>query len=500
MGKCSYTWEDWDREKGKYIRNFCQKKTWEGSNEFCIFHDPSLGRDVGLFKEMLDAQVEAEIRRYDFVGYYFPEEWDFNEKDFQFDADFRNATFQGDVDFAQANFQGDVDFTDATFQGDVDFRKANFQGDADFRRATFQDAYFMDSGYQGTADFKYAVFQSAHFMDTRFHGDSEFKGARFQYAGFTGVSFHKVHFEEARFQYAVFGDSTLEHACFTHAIFQTADFSGARSDYLGFMGATFRGDANFKGTIVQVVDFTEASFSGKVELILENVQGVNFRYAEFLFRCHVTADLSGALFHRSFIENVAFVNCDWPDNHVIYEEEHMKEEGLKLSFRELETIYRDLKQNMENHGDYVTAGEFYYREMEMRRKGASEKRRLWLEMYRFLAGYGEKPYLVIRNSFLVILLAAVLFFFCGVARVGTELPLGEKPDIINYSIHSLTLNVETLKDFGYCMYYSIVTFTTLGYGDIHPLGYSHVLASAEALSGAFFMALFVVVFARKIMR
>jgi hypothetical protein len=46
----------------------------------------------------------------------------------------------------------------------------------------------------------------------------------------------------------------------------------------------------------------------------------------------------------------------------------------------------------------------------------------------------------------------------------------------------------------------VVTFTTLGNGDIHPVGYSHYLASAEALTGAFFMALFVVVFVRKMAR
>lgn len=157
---------------------------------------------------------------------------------------------------------------------------------------------------------------------------------------------------------------------------------------------------------------------------------------------------------------------------------------------------------MQNHGDYSTAGELYYREMEMKRKGTSLRKfsRWWLEFYRFLAGYGEKPYLVIRNSFLFILLAAVLFFFWGVVRVGTELPLQENADIINYSIHSLSLNTETLRDFGYCLYYSIVTFTTFGYGDIHPLGCSHIVASLEALAGAFFMALFVVVFARKMMR
>ncbi|MBU7025782.1 MAG: two pore domain potassium channel family protein [Theionarchaea archaeon] len=67
-------------------------------------------------------------------------------------------------------------------------------------------------------------------------------------------------------------------------------------------------------------------------------------------------------------------------------------------------------------------------------------------------------------------------------------------------LYELNFSYTTCKDFGYCLYYSIVTFTTLGYGDIHPLGYSHIIASVEALTGAFFIALFVVVFARKMMR
>jgi hypothetical protein len=234
--------------------------------------------------------------------------------------------------------------------------------------------------------------------------------------------------------------------------------------------------------------------------VVDGVERIDFGEAKFLSRSRVTVNLEQALYRGAFIENVAFTNCRWPEDYIIYEEKHMNEKDIDLSFSQLETIYRDLKQNMQNHGDYVKAGEFYYREMEMRRKGSSKINRWWLEIYRFLAGYGEKPYRVVRNSLLVILLAAVLFFFWGVARVGTELPPQENPDIINYSIHSLNLSIETLKDFGYCLYYSIVTSTTLGYGDIHPLGYSHIMASAEALIDAFFMALFVLVFGRKMMR
>ena len=154
---------------------------------------------------------------------------------------------------------------------------------------------------------------------------------------------------------------------------------------------------------------------------------------------------------------------------------------------------------MQRHGNYSIAGEFYYREMEVRRKGTeTKKKRLWFEIYRILARYDEKLSWVIKNSLLLILLRAILFFW-GVARLGTELPPEENPYIIDYSLDSLNSSYTTFKDFGYCMYYSVVTFTTLGYGDIYPLGYSHLFASVEALTGAFFMALFVV-FARKVMR
>ncbi|ADD08992.1 Ion transport 2 domain protein [Aciduliprofundum boonei T469] len=49
-------------------------------------------------------------------------------------------------------------------------------------------------------------------------------------------------------------------------------------------------------------------------------------------------------------------------------------------------------------------------------------------------------------------------------------------------------------------YFSIVTATTLGYGDMHPIGYAKVFASLEAIFGMFMWAVFLTVFARKYMR
>jgi len=58
-----------------------------------------------------------------------------------------------------------------------------------------------------------------------------------------------------------------------------------------------------------------------------------------------------------------------------------------------------------------------------------------------------------------------------------------------------------LATFFDCLYFSIVTATTLGYGDLRPRpGLFYFIASAEAILGSFMWALLIVVFARKYMR
>jgi hypothetical protein len=50
------------------------------------------------------------------------------------------------------------------------------------------------------------------------------------------------------------------------------------------------------------------------------------------------------------------------------------------------------------------------------------------------------------------------------------------------------------------LYFSAVTFTTVGYGDLAPLGVNRLIASLEALIGLFIMPLFVVGLSRKYLR
>ena len=52
-----------------------------------------------------------------------------------------------------------------------------------------------------------------------------------------------------------------------------------------------------------------------------------------------------------------------------------------------------------------------------------------------------------------------------------------------------------------CLHYTVVTFTTLGYGEITPSTlFTRHLTSTHAFAGAFMMAMFVMVFGKKMTR
>jgi hypothetical protein len=54
-------------------------------------------------------------------------------------------------------------------------------------------------------------------------------------------------------------------------------------------------------------------------------------------------------------------------------------------------VFRDLKANLEDQRDYPEAGDFYYAEMELRRRQAGWFRKPLLFLYWLVSGYGEKP-------------------------------------------------------------------------------------------------------------
>jgi len=304
-----------------------------------------------------------------------------------------------------------------------------------------------------------------------------------------------VNFEGATFQEANFVSATFQDADFEYATFQgRAHFWCAKFQEADFEYATFQ-EADFERTTFQEADFEGATF--KDEFLFTDIKGIpsfNFRNTRFSDSTIIkNVNLNKALFNFSRAELVDFTGAQFPQK--IYEETLLEKDELNeeeeryrpKNWEEVSTIYRKLKQAHQRYGDYGKAGEFYYREMECKKKELRTKGFSldWFKSfcYSFLkhsCGYGEKPLRVLRNWLILIFGFAIAYFFSkSISFSGTSM----------------------LEDIFQSIYFSIITFTTLGHGDMQPISnWGRGLVMTEAILGAIFIALFIFVFGRKMMR
>lgn len=161
------------------------------------------------------------------------------------------------------------------------------------------------------------------------------------------------------------------------------------------------------------------------------------------------------------------------------------------AFEQAEEIYRGLRKVSEQQGLFELAGRFFYEEMLMRRlqMPLPSFGRVVSWLVDLFCGYGEKPLRVIAFSLCLISLLACCYFLLGIRDGNT---------IVAFNANASVL--ENLLNFLTALYFSVVTFTTLGYGDLVPVGASRALAAIEAFMGSFTLALFVVVFVKKMTR
>ena len=156
-----------------------------------------------------------------------------------------------------------------------------------------------------------------------------------------------------------------------------------------------------------------------------------------------------------------------------------------------EEIYRNLRKAAENQGLFETSGYFFYKEMVMRRYQLPKFsfQRSVSKIVDWFCGYGERPLNVVLFSLLLIGMSAILYFFLGIEANQNLVRL-------SFSASFYTNFISFLE----CLYFSVVTFTTLGYGDLVPVGAARPIAALEAFTGNFTIALFVVVFVKKMTR
>jgi uncharacterized protein YjbI with pentapeptide repeats len=154
--------------------------------------------------------------------------------------------------------------------------------------------------------------------------------------------FYSLSFLKSEFWNLYCEDADFENADFLGATFHDVDFRGASFQNAYFRGAFFQNAYFHKSIFEERADFSEAVVRENLEFFPQHVKKLDLVNSKFFFRGIITANLTQARFYRAHLQNTTFVDCIWPAEYVIYEESN--KEGKDMSFKELEVIYRNLKQ------------------------------------------------------------------------------------------------------------------------------------------------------------
>ncbi len=370
------------------------------------------------------------------------------------------------TDFYFWCFLGRVNFKDAEFAGKVRFDRATFCGEVNFSGTEFsQGVYFQHAEFTAFANFR----------GTSFHGDAIFERVS------SGPD-SKMDFMSARFE--------------KKANFEKSQFSGDMIfDKATFYETTYFGN---KTTYEKVLSFKKAIFKERCDLEVENFGDfVGFRGTEF----------RGSL----FIDGAKL--CENEDKLSFPSKLIVKEDG-KENKKESKKNILAVKQMFNKIPSYDDEDHFYYwykvyeRESKYKDDDGNWKNKniinhliYWLWHIGFLdkiTGYFTKPWRVFTA------IPGTIFLFCLLYRLPwcsingpNETTLWEN---LTFSLKSTDNIILFLEHLLKTLYFSAITFATIGYGDFHPVGFlTMFLAAVEGIIGVLLIATFLVTLTKKVL-
>jgi uncharacterized protein YjbI with pentapeptide repeats len=342
------------------------------------------------------------------------------------------------IDLRHSRFEGEVDWSDVIIKHPMRFDGAKFFEDVNMGAEFKKDVSFRGIIVGGKIDFRDSnISENIEFSRVCINGKIDLSEL-----SLIGVSFNNSHIQEGMFwksdlSNATFTDSSLNRVSFERAILTQADFFGADLRGVAFYGADFRS--------LQIDEQTE-----------------------FGERCVYDPKFTGN-FTATFDEN-----------------------GETSQLTKAAGQYRIIEQlALTNAFPDMVSHNFIRRQDIQREKYLENGMRLrWLRATasKYVLKYGEGPWNIIVSSLGIILSFAFLYPLGGWVR-----PVDGEPITYSAIAEDPTLLGETL-------YYSTLTFTTLGLGDYRPVGAGQYLTTVNTTLGAVLIALLVFVLGRRAAR
>ena len=471
-----------------------------------------------------------------------------NERIDLIDFTAENSLFESErtVDFSLANFKGEkANFTNTHFgSGNLSFLKAEF-GD-------FPVSFKGTSYSEGNNNFQYARFNNGNvtFENATFeNGNLSFINTHFEKGN---VSFKNVHFGngDVSFAFASFreGNIIFDKSIFNgdEISFSKVDFGSGKVDFrrvhfgdgdinfeeisvdngnklifrrsnFGSSNTSFR-EANLTGS---VIDFEEATFkNGKLNFFKLNAQQISL--VDCVLNCYVDLridrcdiiDLTQSIVQNIIdlnpgvtkmninelnltgVRNMGDIFISWEENNVL---KLIRNQNTTSSNEKAEQ-FRLLKEEFRDTGRYIDedVAYVYFKRYELKGQWEIAKEKGFFQALIFIPNFLFQRVvfdwigLYATNPFRVLFSIVIVNFIFSFIYTSFY-------SVTNY-LTCMDPNVDFVEKIFGNLYFSAITFFTVGYGDCSPIGYFKILSPIEGFIGVFLMSYFTVAFVRKILR
>jgi len=447
--------------------------------------------------------------------------------------------YKCNIIFSYSNFQKTESHFDMIY-----FKKSNFY----FNNANFSLANINFSGslFNG----KHVSFTSSIFSECNI----DFNGVDF---GECTLNFKNVKVKGDRiiFDYAKFGKNTciFEISNFDVTIlrfestiinsrefdFQFAEFNKSN---IFFNKTNFgNGNISFYKVRADFVQFRESNFFAYTDLRFSKINKLYLIDCSINSLIKISGDFQELSFENSI--NLGCIDLNWEQPNVketiknYYIKDHSRnDEKLEknailnpLPYIDLNKQFQYdyaahdfllLKENYHNMGQYEWEDEAYraymeyktiginvfwdnkaWKEIEDRDKRKSEKKRikkgirqrlgkkLFNIIFGKISGYGTEPVKIIKTCLITMVISALLYF---ISILNTN---------YNFSFKCTVTCKEILEHLGQSIYFSIITFLTIGYKELEPINwFMRSIACIEGFLGLLFMSILTVTIMRKVLR
>ncbi|RDY24487.1 hypothetical protein CHF27_002280 [Romboutsia maritimum] len=311
------------------------------------------------------------------------------------------------------------------------------------------------------------------------------ENSKIEYNEFMMCKFENIIFENCTFYGTIFSNCILENVTFNKCKFFDSTYAIAI-----FKEKTIFKNCYFKECLMENTIFLDSKIDN-TKFVLTNLRNSILKKVYINEINIMDCDLRAFKIVNSEIEKLEF-----EDDFLSKLDENTFIDKIRIennNYEKVSKVYRNIAYKFENNRLLNMAGEYYFLSKCTEHKSLKGFNKVKSYIFWILCGYGERPTYALITSIEIVLIFTIMYMFSGLDINGHT---------INYKmiiLNELPVN-NLIIDFMRAFYFSIVTFTTVGYGDIIPKGFSVFLSGVEMFLGVTMVGVWTATLSRKITR